>query len=43
MKGLVLGVYTESSDECSKIASFTPSFKDVDKQFNGQLSELLKA
>lgn len=42
MKGLVLGVYTESSDGCSKAVSYTKSFKEVDQKFNGQLTELLE-
>lgn len=41
MKGLVLGVYTESSDNCNKITSYSSSFKDLDKRYNGQLTEIL--
>lgn len=41
MKGLVLGVYTESSDNCNKVTSYTTSFKELDKKSNGHLTEIL--
>lgn len=42
MKGVVLGVYTESSNDCSQIVSYTKSFQEVDEKTNGQLAEILK-
>lgn len=41
MKGLVLGVYTESSENCNKITSYSSCFKEVDKKYNGQLTQVL--
>ena len=41
MKGLVLGVYTEPSENCNKISSYTECFKELDKKSNGHLTEIL--